>query len=250
MSDSIPSNLSILIADDNEMNRWLLNEQLQTWDPCICECQDGQQAWEAIQNQRFDLLLIDVNMPLLNGLQLIERCRQSITANQQTPAIAITAHAETSQQTQLISAGFTECLIKPIKLVPLQDAINRSLGKNTKMDVNVYARAILQKTEFNPKLSATLLEKLFAELPTQLDQIADNLTSNPKVAAEVTHKLHGSFCFYGFEDIRPLIATLEHQLIEHQLDAAHQQFQSLQQRCTYLLEHQQDLLSFVLNAGP
>lgn len=249
MSDSIPSSLSILIADDNEMNRWLLNEQLQTWSPRITECLDGGQAWQAIQKEQFDLLLLDVNMPVCSGLELIQRCRSQANPNQSAPAIAITAHAQTGLHAELLSAGFTDCLIKPIKLMQLQQAVSRCLVIASDVDIACYAQAILQKTEFNPRLSATLLEKLFAEIPVQLQQINDCLPDNPKQAWEVAHRLHGSFCFYGFEEIRPLIATLEQYLLDQQLDPAQQQLQQLQARCENLLNHREILLDLVLNAA-
>lgn len=248
MNGAIPLNLSILIADDNEMNRWLLNEQLQASQPRITECEDGAQAWLAIQQQTFDLLMLDVSMPLMSGIELIQRCRQMANPNQHTPAIAVTAHAHSDQQAQCLEVGFTQCLIKPIKLEALQAAIVGALGLEEPRDIQAYAQAILQKTEFNPRLSANLLEKLLNELPEQLESLAAQLSLQPAKAAMVAHKLNGSFCFYGFEHIRPLIATLEQQLLDGQVVDAQKQFERFNERCQYLLQHRQELLDLVANA--
>jgi CheY-like chemotaxis protein len=243
------AHLSVLLADDNEMNRWLLSEQLQTWTDNIHCCEDGRQAWQSLLTQAFDLMLLDVNMPILDGINLIKQCRSQDNPNRATPAIAITAHAQPEMREQLLQAGFTACLIKPITLASLRQTIDECLlDACLPLDYNDYAQAILQKTEFNPRLSMTLLEKLFAELPVQLNAVAEALHSDIQNAKHIVHKLHGSFCFYGFEDIRPLVAELEQQLLDQQHEQAKSQFERLNARCTYLLAHQTQILQQISNA--
>ena len=121
----ILTELSILIADDNEMNRWLLAEQLSVWSNDVALACDGLEAWNLLQDRQYSMVFLDVNMPGLNGFELVKKARTE-SPNRLTPIIAVTAHVQTHQRYLLIEDGFNECLIKPIVLADLQHVISRA----------------------------------------------------------------------------------------------------------------------------
>lgn len=228
--------LSILIADDNEMNRWLLAEQMQYWSDDISLACDGQEAWDLLQKQRYSLVFIDVNMPVMNGCELIKKARAD-ARNQAVPMIAITAHIQSQHRHLLIADGFNDCLIKPIVLADLQRVVSQwcTTEHAKSADVDYYADALLRKVEHNRELGYVFLQKLFAEVPNQILSLEQALQNQLCLQAwEIAHKLHGTFCFYGYEDFRVLAGSMEQYLVDADLDSAAQEFQQIRTKFSEL----------------
>ncbi len=117
---------SILVADDNEINRLLLNAQLSKTGATITEAKDGIEALALIQQTPFNLILMDLHMPGLNGAEIMQHLKNNpATINQHTPVIAITAYASEQQLSALPDAGFTDYLIKPILENKLHSILKR-----------------------------------------------------------------------------------------------------------------------------
>lgn len=121
-----PSPVSILIADDNEINRMLLSAQLKDFDATITEAKDGIDAIIWMRTQTFDLILLDLKMPGLSGQEIMNYMEENPTdANQHTPVIAVTAYATEKELSSLVSYGFSDYLIKPV----LQEKMNMLLDR-------------------------------------------------------------------------------------------------------------------------
>ncbi|MGZ4957988.1 MAG: Hpt domain-containing response regulator [Methylomonas sp.] len=241
-------NLSVLIADDNELNRWLLCEQLQHWTTDITSAKEGQEAWELLQTRSYSLLFLDLNMPFLNGLEVIEKLRTSENINRSTPAIAVTAHAYDHQRQTIIAAGFNDVLVKPILLQSLSQVIESWQCLST-IGPAYYADQIIQKTEFNHELSTQMLNKLFEEVPENLSEIDHALRAlDYQQAWQIAHKLHGSFCFYGFADFLPMADSLEQCLLNK--DAmANIHLQAIKGRFNSLLSDKSAILACLIADG-
>lgn len=233
--------LSILVADDNEMNRWLLAEQLSYWSEDITIAGDGREAWHFLKQRKYALVFLDVNMPGFTGVELMLKARED-SINQLSVIIAVTAHVQSDQQRVLIADGFDDCLIKPVVLADLQRIIAQSRNSSTDLDSFYYANAILDKVECNRQLGRQFLKKLLEEVPTQLAALELSLAQQSVAEAlHVAHKLHGSFCFYGFADFRALAGQLEQTLMDADTDDACQQLQLLSAKFQQLLAMQADV---------
>ncbi|MCK9609402.1 MAG: response regulator [Methylomonas sp.] len=245
----ILTDLSILIADDNEMNRWLLAEQLGCWSNDITLAVDGREAWYFLQQQKYALVFLDVNMPGLTGFELVKKVRAG-SANELSQVIAITAHVQSHQKHLLIADGFNDCLIKPIVLADLQRIISTWRAPTSGLDSQYYANSVLEKVDSNRELGRQFLQKLFNELPVQLVKLEQALLGqSAELALDVAHKLHGSFCFYGFNDFRVIASRLEESLIEGEITEAWQYFRQLLVKCDALLGMQADVLTCMKGEG-
>jgi len=206
---------SIFIADDNKINRLLLKSQLESHCKNITLANDGKAALSYLQENKYDLILLDLQMPYFTGLELIKFIKRPDSTNKDSPVIAITAHTQSQQRKTLIEAGFDECLIKPVLLEQLFEILelwlpkeNNSLNEQTGMID--YAAILLDKTSGNSELTLKLFRKLFSELQEQSDTIELALKENElSVAEEITHKLHGSVSFCGFTDLQACARALE-----------------------------------------
>lgn len=235
--------LSILIADDNEMNRWLLVEQLAYWSEDITVAGDGREAWGLLQKQPFALVFLDVNMPGYTGFELVKMARAE-SSNQQSVIVAITAHVQNHQKHLLLEEGFNDCLIKPIVLADLQRVISQWRPSGSAVDSHYYANAVLEKVQRNPALARMFLQKLFQDVPTQFASLEHALRNQSRQEAlNIAHKLHGSFCFYGFADFRAIAERLEQHLLDANMAEGWRQFQLLSAKFDALLAMQPDVFS-------
>ncbi len=237
---------SILIADDSEINLWLLREQLECWATEISLAKDGREAWELLQQQSYALVFLDMNMPYFGGMDLIEKLRASHGCNSQTPAIAVTAHTQEQQRELALAAGFNDYLVKPIRLQHLEQVVTR--WRLTSDDnAAYYAEQVLRKTQGNSALSQTLLRKLFAELPDHLAEIEHSVSNNAlQQAWDLVHKLQGTLCFYDFANCLAAVDSLEKSLTQNDPEQAHRHFKRLKVKLNWLLDNQTAVLQSLL----
>jgi len=117
---------SILIADDNEMNRDILCRRLEKQGYMVAAADDGQQALELMAVENFDLLLLDIMMPIMDGYAVLENMR-SDDKLKSIPVIVLTAESEASNIIRCIELGASDYLVKPFDMVALRNRIVRCL---------------------------------------------------------------------------------------------------------------------------
>jgi len=109
------SGINILAADDNEINRQLLTHLLEKQNATIECVNDGKQAYEAAQQKKYDLILLDLRMPFKMGHEVLKDIRSNeLQINRTTPAIAITAHVTSGIERANHINSFDGYLVKPI----------------------------------------------------------------------------------------------------------------------------------------
>ncbi|MGP3697210.1 response regulator [Rhodobacter sp. NSM] len=113
---------SILVAEDNAINRQLLAEILRMAGHEVTLAEDGAEAAEAATARRFDLILMDVSMPRVDGLEATRQIRQG-GASADAPIVGATAHADPDRIPEFLAAGMNDVLVKPITRAALFRAI-------------------------------------------------------------------------------------------------------------------------------
>jgi CheY-like chemotaxis protein len=117
----VSQRLNILIAEDNATNRLILSELLKT-DHDLEFCDNGKAAVEAVERGGIDVILMDVHMPILNGLAATTAIRA--TGNK-VPIIALTADAEFAENPTALDCGLNDIILKPITVHELFEVIAR-----------------------------------------------------------------------------------------------------------------------------
>ncbi len=118
----------ILLVDDQAINRTVASTLLQHAGHEVTTAADGWAALELADAQRFDLILMDIHMPELDGLETTRRIRQTSELNHDIPIIALTASALADDRLRYIEAGMNDCLGKPVQLEALNEMIARHDG--------------------------------------------------------------------------------------------------------------------------
>jgi len=104
----------ILLTDDNAINRQVVRLFLVPLGCEIVEARNGQEALDKLANEAFDLVLLDVHMPVMDGKEAIQRIRASETSWRAVPVIALTADAMAGDRERLMALGMTDYLPKPL----------------------------------------------------------------------------------------------------------------------------------------
>ena len=113
---SLPSNLEVLVAEDNLINQKLVRGVLDAKGHHVTIASNGQETLEALENGRYDLVLMDVQMPGMDGLDATRTIRQrEAEQGGHLPIIAMTAHAMQGDRERCLEAGMDEYLAKPIR---------------------------------------------------------------------------------------------------------------------------------------
>ena len=120
--------IKILLAEDNEANQFLIKAITKSKDWDITVVDDGEQAVEAFRKNSYNLILMDVQMPVMNGYEATALIRNIEKENQtHTPIVALTAYAMTSDKDQCIEAGMDDYISKPFKRQEFLDMVEKSL---------------------------------------------------------------------------------------------------------------------------
>ncbi len=118
-------NLKILIVDDIFTNRLLLSELIKTLGHTSFQAENGKQAVDLLEKEDFDLILMDIEMPVMNGLETTQIIRKTFPSPKNVVTIvALTAHNPSLFFEDFSDAGFDELLTKPYSLDKIVELIN------------------------------------------------------------------------------------------------------------------------------
>jgi signal transduction histidine kinase/ActR/RegA family two-component response regulator len=129
-SDHIKLDARVLLAEDNPVNHLVCRSMLEKLGCTVSWVQNGQEAVEAWADGDYDLILMDVSMPVLDGIEATEQIRAQERARDLTrkvPIVALTAHASDADRDQCLKAGMEDFLTKPMTLAGLEAILRRNL---------------------------------------------------------------------------------------------------------------------------
>ncbi len=121
----------ILVAEDDPLSRELVTELLEGWGYEVVEACDGREALQQIKETSPDLVLLDIQMPILNGFAVVSQLRQDARFAA-LRVVAVTAYAMQGDQEKGLSAGFDAYVTKPIDPENLKTQIEQLLAQETK----------------------------------------------------------------------------------------------------------------------
>jgi signal transduction histidine kinase/CheY-like chemotaxis protein/HPt (histidine-containing phosphotransfer) domain-containing protein len=122
------SGLRVLVVEDVEVNRLIARDMLRRMDCEVAVAEDGARAVEMILAADYDLVLMDIQMPRMDGVEATRRIRAAGSARSRVPIVALTAHAIASEREAYLAAGLDDYLSKPFKPAALREIVARWTG--------------------------------------------------------------------------------------------------------------------------
>jgi two-component system cell cycle response regulator DivK len=118
----------ILIVEDNPMNMELTQDLLEFYGYDVIQAEDGIKAIERLAESKFDLILLDMQLPKMDGIELLERIKKN-PATADIPVIAVTAHAMKGSEEYFVEMGCVDYISKPIDIHRFRALIDKHIGE-------------------------------------------------------------------------------------------------------------------------
>ncbi len=211
-----------LIVEDNYMNRKYITTLIKKWGFDYVEAFNGKEGVIAAQKQKFDLIFMDVSMPIMDGYEATIHIRNQSNPNQKTPIIAITASAFISKKDLALESGMTDYMGKPfepsqllamIKKHTSLEPITKSIESSTEnfqfsneLDVEYLKKIYETDYEYATDMFGTFLDHALNEFWDLEPLIKSGSWSKVRSLA---HKLKPTFAMVGLTDIEAKLQAIE-----------------------------------------
>ncbi|WP_422126899.1 response regulator [Thioalkalivibrio sulfidiphilus] len=225
--DTIPLNgLRFLVADDNAVNRRLLAEIIQQQGAQVRQVEDGASAVSAYHEDTPDVVLMDVHMPVKDGIEAMLEIR---TEDPTARIVAVTADARPEMHISLLQQGFDQVLSKPISEQDLVECVQEShkgVRRSSRRNVDpardmphpVHDPVLsLQRAGGNPQLARDMLDMLIRDAQKALEQITETSMGN-EALLELVHRIHGGSRYCGTPRLNTRSQALEAALKDGRTD--------------------------------
>ncbi|PKH19998.1 two-component sensor histidine kinase BarA [Enterobacterales bacterium CwR94] len=217
--------LTVMAVDDNPANLKLIGALLDELVANIILCDSGEQAIVQAGKHALDIILMDIQMPKIDGLRASEVIRE-MPQHVTTPIVAVTAHALDGERQALFKAGMNDYLAKPIdedkltnllaRYTPVSEPVGTPLPAtdwSTAIPASLDWQLALRQAANKPDLARDLLQMLVDFLPEVQSKVEEyQETNNVQALREIIHKLHGSASYSGVPHLKRLCMQLEKQL--------------------------------------
>ncbi len=228
--------LKVMAVDDNPANLKLITALLAERVDSVVSCTNGQNAVEEALKQKFDIILMDIQMPHMDGVTACQEIKRH-SLNTDTPIIAVTAHAMLGERERLLKEGMDDYLTKPIEEHVLQQLLVQWNPHSTNIQpepLNPISADIpvpLQNSQSQPlavidwnmalkqaankqDLAEDMLKMLVDSIPEliQLSEDAINQQVGQDTLLHQIHKLHGSCSYCGVPRLKNICAVIEQAL--------------------------------------
>ncbi|MCA0997807.1 ATP-binding protein [Alloyangia pacifica] len=203
----------ILVVEDNPVNRLVANAMLRKMGHTVIEARDGAEGLKIAAEEPFDLVLMDISMPGLDGVETTRRLRAGGGPNAETPIVALTAHALPADIARFREAGMKVTLTKPITWRALTEAIAgiapvaaplpeaQGAADMDPQDAPVLDDVALDAaaTTLGAELFASLRDRFVSETEDGLRELAKEMRAgiDPTRYAEKVHRIAGSAAVFG-----------------------------------------------------
>jgi two-component system, NarL family, sensor histidine kinase BarA len=235
----------ILVVDDNPANLQLASELLRGLNTRVIQASSGQAALDVCAHEYFDLILMDIQMPGMDGIETTRELRLRATGASRTPIIALTAHSMTEQKAEMLIAGLDDCISKPVSEAQLAHTINRWVNLNGRkvrelisapvqgeaaaseprpastatepspVDITLCLKLANNKPALARDMLAMMLQNLDCER-SDINRAYDN--KDFEQLEELVHKLYGSCCYCGVPRLKKISGLLDKILQNRQYD--------------------------------
>lgn len=220
----------ILIADDSKEIITICGIVLEKAGYKVTKCSGGQEAIQAAKESKFDVMLIDINMPQVDGCKAMREIRKD-SMNKETAAVALTAESNIQLGNKHIDAGFDQAMQKPIKPAMLLRKVNLITAGEKQIADSNSDKEIMSSLTKDPDYRQTI-ETFVKELPERIDSLQKTLEQGQlETFAKQVHALKGLGGFAGFPVYTKKAKDIEDNIQADKVDEIRQQVDELVRLC-------------------
>lgn len=225
-TDKTLRGLRVLLVEDNDINRLYATTILKNWGCVTMVAENGFVAVEKVKDETFDAVLMDVQMPVMDGFEATKLIRAlDNRAKRTVPIIALTANATRKDFEKCLAEGMDDCLTKPFtpddlfkiltRYRPASNAVTSATAsketesRRSRIDFSYLKTVSNNNEEFIREIIDTFIDTI----PEHLHQIKTCLLINDwEEVARVVHKIKSSLSLLGFQDVKNLAIEIENSI--------------------------------------
>lgn len=250
----------VLLAEDNEVNQMVVAEILDSAGYQYHIVENGREAVEAISRERYDLVLMDCQMPEMDGFQATAHIRKDESSSgRHIPIIALTANATKADREKCLAGGMDDYISKPITPNHLLAKIGKWIAQEANVsttheveeddahppkectvdiDLPIDYKEFTARCDGNTVLVAKIIAKFLDRSPQELQQMAESLAAgDTESLGQMAHRLKGAAATLSAEPLRAQAVRLESLAREGNLVDARPCFEKLQQEFERFVEY-------------
>jgi signal transduction histidine kinase/DNA-binding response OmpR family regulator len=200
----------ILVVEDNPTNQQVASGWLQRLGYRADVAANGFEALEAVSAITYGAVLMDCQMPEMDGFQATAEIRRREGSGRRMPIVAMTANAMSGDRERCLAAGMDDYVSKPVRIEELEAVLRRVLSAPSPIDHARLARLFLLNRPGRENAVAELIDAFLVDTPLRLAALRDAITRNdPVTLAETTHALRGAADHFGAHEVTSLCEQLE-----------------------------------------
>ncbi len=216
---------NILLVEDNLLNIKLVSILFSQNDLILEVAENGMEAIEKLKARHYDIILMDIEMPVMNGYEATRVIRQELKNN--IPIIAMTAHAQAGEREKCLQIGMNDYLGKPVDealllraiynltrefvtagdeaVTAISDRSSLGAGKVCNLDY------LIQSTRGNTSIMNSIIQVFLEETPVVLSALYDAIEKiNYPAISDIAHKLRTSFSILGITMLEPVFDEMQY----------------------------------------
>ncbi|HEY0059278.1 MAG TPA: ATP-binding protein [Flavisolibacter sp.] len=240
--------IRVLIAEDHPMNQQLIGRLMESWGIDYLLVGTGEEAVAALRRQEFSLVLMDIQMPEMDGYTATSVIRNEM--KEDIPVIAMTAHAMAGEKEKCLQLGMNDYISKPIKETILYNMIAshaRSIsGEKEREQAALISLDYLHQLSGNDAdFEREILKQFLVQMPEELDQLQEAIRASDFTQAKrVAHSLKSTVGYVGLaEDLHPYLDRIEKEATAKNGDDLMKVYTHVRQQCELALEEVKRLVA-------
>jgi PAS domain S-box-containing protein len=255
--------VKILLAEDNYLNHLLLESIMTEWGVEMSIAQDGKKVIEMLEKDQYDLILMDVHMPEMDGYEATRYIRENLPAPlSQIPIIAITANASEEDKIKCLEAGMNDFIPKPFRTDELFKKISQYANLKKEHRVSLLKKNKVQKSDTRKKVirlgylksvasgNKNFLKEVMDIFITQMPEEIGNLEialadKNWNTLAETAHKMKLGINVMGMKESEKIILFIESESKEKIMPdevVLKNKIEKLKEKCLIAVQEVKDLM--------
>ena len=216
-------NLKVLVVDDNALNREIFFDLINNYknNVEVEMANDGKMALLKVKQSNYDIILMDIQMPIMDGYEATRQIRKLKGSKSSTPIIAMTAHVIDGVAEKCKQAGMNDYISKPINLALLDKIIKKHIihidviGDQTKEDIifektHVHLEELLQLINNDYSKLEKYTSIFFNSVPSDVKSLKEALNAQKwEELRKIAHKIKGAVGYMGITSIKKELQVLE-----------------------------------------
>jgi CheY-like chemotaxis protein len=241
--------IKILVAEDNQMNQQLIQHIMKQWGVSFRLVNNGSEAIEALKHSSFSMILMDVQMPVIDGYAATQAIRKELKLD--VPIVAMTAHAMPGEKERCLSYGMTDYISKPVRETELYAILQlyaTPVTPNEEDDKMVNLDYLRELSMGDTEFENTIIRQFIIQVPEELASLQEAIERHdPQQIKSIAHGMKSSVAYLGLNDrLHPFLHRMEVEAVSGDTTNFEEDYKEVKRVCEQAIVEARDLVQVTI----